>query len=283
MIRLRQQGQAIPEVLAIGIVMVPLFLMIPIMGKVADMNQKTIMASRYGAWERTVYDTAKNSSTAKQEITLIREARHRFFGRNDVYIETLAIPQEKDKARSLLWRTATDKPMLRRFSDVRNRTETDKTKSMVKTGFNVADRVLNITKPWKRTFEETDSIYRSTFSVRVATNELDAFKRGKNCNEGSSSKTLVCIKRHNAIYTDTWNAGSSGTWDDPKPGEVTERVQRMMPTAIDWVQDTGELFKDIIGWVPIFKEAKLLDLGYVDPDRLPADRTGGRIWFKRSQ
>lgn len=269
MLRIKQKGQAIPEVLAIGIVMVPLFLMIPIMGKVADMNQKTIMAARYGAWERTI-----KSPTKKPDDTIRREARLRFFGRNDTYIKTNDIVQEKDAYRSLLWRTADDKPMLRRFSDVKaGRLATaPPAPNFVHYGFRTADYGLNVAK-LERTRKESDPIYRSSFSVSVATNKLEAFKRGTNCGGGSSSKTLVCIERHNAIYTDTWNSGNRGM--------AASQARGMMLTDTGIIKTPVNLIKKSVGSVFLFKEFKLFTPGYVVPDELPADRKGSRIWFQQ--
>ena len=49
-----QSGQALTEFATMMSVFVPLFIMIPILGKVSDLNTTTIEASRYAAWERTI-------------------------------------------------------------------------------------------------------------------------------------------------------------------------------------------------------------------------------------
>lgn len=52
----KQQGQAMTEMLiASAFVLVPLFLIVPIVGKYIDIKQTTISAARYVAWERTVH------------------------------------------------------------------------------------------------------------------------------------------------------------------------------------------------------------------------------------
>ena len=62
-----QQGQAMTEILvASAFVLVPLFLIVPMVGKYIDMQHATVAASRYSAWEATV----KGSS----DMTLV-EAR----------------------------------------------------------------------------------------------------------------------------------------------------------------------------------------------------------------
>lgn len=51
-----QHGQAMSEmVVASAFVVVPLFLIVPIIGKYIDIQQATVSAARYVAWERTVH------------------------------------------------------------------------------------------------------------------------------------------------------------------------------------------------------------------------------------
>jgi len=111
---MKQTGQAMPEFIVFALfVMVPVFLAIPVLGKIADMNQKTVLASRYGAWERTIA-----TPTAKPEATITNEARLRFFARNNKYIQTGEAVKEKNKERSRLWRSISKNydPMLTKFS-----------------------------------------------------------------------------------------------------------------------------------------------------------------------
>ena len=50
----KQQGQALSEfVVASAFVLVPLFLIVPALGKYADMKYSAIQAARYQAWEYT--------------------------------------------------------------------------------------------------------------------------------------------------------------------------------------------------------------------------------------
>ncbi len=52
----RQQGQAIAEFnVTAAFVLVPLFIMIPVVGKYIDMKHSSVQTARYLAWERTVW------------------------------------------------------------------------------------------------------------------------------------------------------------------------------------------------------------------------------------
>lgn len=93
----RQSGQAMTEmVIAASFVLVPCFLLIPLLGKFIDLNHSTIQAARYEAWEYTVWyndvnteapvnAVDKNNSLIampeKSIVELQAEARQRFFSR----------------------------------------------------------------------------------------------------------------------------------------------------------------------------------------------------------
>jgi len=274
LIKNRQSGQAIAEFVVFALfVMAPVFLMIPVLGKIADMNQKTVLASRYGAWERTIATPAK-----KSELTITNEARMRFFARNNKYIKTGEAINEKNSERSRYWRmiSASYDPMLTKFSDVNSKTSTSTPGTATKKLFQAADFAMNLRldRLGKRDFDQTYDIYRSDMSMPVATNSrLDPLKNGIDCAGKKSTKTFLCIKRHNAIYTDTWNAGSRNM--------VVSRVKHNMLTEdpISSAFETG--LKKTLGLLSfMFKEVNWLDLGKVEPDVLPKDRLGGGITYK---
>lgn len=67
-----QKGQAMTEMLvASAFVLVPLFLIVPMVGKYIDMQQATVVAARYSAWETTV---TGSSDTALAEARVYAEA-----------------------------------------------------------------------------------------------------------------------------------------------------------------------------------------------------------------
>ena len=93
----RQSGQAMTEmVIAASFVLIPLFLLIPWLGKYIDLQQSAIQAARYEAWEYTVWynDVATEAPAGavnengsqitmpeKSIAELQAEARQRFFSR----------------------------------------------------------------------------------------------------------------------------------------------------------------------------------------------------------
>lgn len=81
----KQLGQAITEFNVVAaFVLVPLFIMIPLMGKYIDMKHSSVQAARYMAWERTVWFEgstvpANTSAIPKDKKVLAQEAHDRFF------------------------------------------------------------------------------------------------------------------------------------------------------------------------------------------------------------
>lgn len=58
----RGRGQAMTEfVVCVGFIFLVLFVVIPLFGKIIDMKQTNLQASRYAAWERTVWLQSQNA------------------------------------------------------------------------------------------------------------------------------------------------------------------------------------------------------------------------------
>lgn len=76
-----QRGQALTEFcVAAAFVLVPLFLMMPLLGKYMDMKASTIQAARYAGWERTVwYGSSDWEAGGKSDAEIATEVQKRFF------------------------------------------------------------------------------------------------------------------------------------------------------------------------------------------------------------
>ena len=87
------RGSSITEFIIIMAFFVPVMFAMPLIAKYGDIKNKTIEASRYAAWERTVWSGGGDTSSAlsstrndgnrevfKSKIDLRKEIDHRFFG-----------------------------------------------------------------------------------------------------------------------------------------------------------------------------------------------------------
>lgn len=77
----RGSGQAMVEFLiAATTVLIPLFLIVPLLGKYMDMKSTAIQAARYAAWERTVWFGSTDWTAAqKSDVQIQQEVQWRFF------------------------------------------------------------------------------------------------------------------------------------------------------------------------------------------------------------
>jgi hypothetical protein len=82
----RQAGQALTEFLVVSLVLIPLFLLIPMIGKYQDIKHATQLASRYAAFDAVLRNDSDNSW--KPVPTLEAELRQRFFGMPGAAIAT---------------------------------------------------------------------------------------------------------------------------------------------------------------------------------------------------
>jgi hypothetical protein len=76
--RRRDAAQALTEFLIISLVLIPLFLLIPVIGKYQDIGHATQLASRYAAFDAVLRNDSDNQS--KTPATLAAELQQRFFG-----------------------------------------------------------------------------------------------------------------------------------------------------------------------------------------------------------
>ena len=125
-----QQGQAMTELnIVAAFVLLPLFLLIPIMGKYIDIKHTTVQSARYVAWERTAYfpninampedvddlnTISRNNLPTKTDNQLQREAVLRFFGPNNenaVIVSSQSASLNQSNLHTL-WRDHTNQPLI---------------------------------------------------------------------------------------------------------------------------------------------------------------------------
>ncbi|HTT07932.1 MAG TPA: hypothetical protein VMH34_03995 [Gammaproteobacteria bacterium] len=106
------RGQAMTELaITASFVLVPIFLMIPLLGKYIDIRHSTIQAARYEAWEYTVWYASKSDlpdgfglpQPVKDVYETQREARRRFFSDTKIPISDNDRTGWKSADRNLTW------------------------------------------------------------------------------------------------------------------------------------------------------------------------------------
>ena len=109
-----QCGQSTVEFVALGFVLVPLLLIVPLVGKYMDIAQTTAVASRYVAFEGTVRHSSSTDGW-KTDAELAVEVRRRFFSNNDAPIKTDDVAGDFNAHRNALWFDHHGAPLLPEF------------------------------------------------------------------------------------------------------------------------------------------------------------------------
>jgi len=256
-----QSGHAISEVFAMGAVLVPLALLVPVMGKIADMNHAAIESARYASWERTVASEAD-----KSDAVLADEARRRFFSRVDAFIFTNEGPLAADDQRHQLWRDHRANWILRNYNDVSlQTTNSDTPGSAAGTIASLMGGFMNAMGQFNGDGDaalDTRGLYRADINVNVGSIPYSPFDTGTNCAGQQTGETFLCIRRHHVILADTWASRDSA--------EMQRRVRGLVPTS---AFERITQLTDLISRVPVLEEFGRFQPGYVAPDTvLPPDR-----------
>jgi hypothetical protein len=115
----RARGQALIEFLVIALLLVPLFLLLPTIGKYFDIAHATQLASRYAAFE----GMHRNSGTPDgwtPSDELAGEVRRRFFSNGDAPVKHGDAAGDFSAHRNAFWRDSQGRPLIRAIgSDVR--------------------------------------------------------------------------------------------------------------------------------------------------------------------
>ncbi|MHB1372375.1 MAG: hypothetical protein ACYCWL_00630 [Thauera sp.] len=98
----RTQGQSTVEFLLLALVLLPLFLIVPLLGKQLDIAQTAASASRYVAFEGTVRH-GSSLQPWKSDAELADEVRRRFFSVSTAPVKTGDVAGDFAAHRNPLW------------------------------------------------------------------------------------------------------------------------------------------------------------------------------------
>lgn len=255
-----QAGQALTEFLVASLVLIPMLLMIPLLGKLSDVNHTAIAASRYAAWERTV-----STPKAKSDAALQKEIQRRFFEAPGIKLKT----KETDRSVSTtnaLWSVDADT----RLVESSARSVSMKLQPESDGGFAQAGALAALSKISSAlkgkggdamASLETKGMTTARVSVDIASNTL-AFDRGHGCS-ATAAESFACLSRQTAILTDTWDAGEQE--------QVIARTQGFVPASL--FKPAEKLLKALAD-IKLVPEARGFKPGYIAPDAVPGDRLG---------
>ncbi len=265
-----QQGNATVETILVATVMVPLLTGIPLVGKMADINNTTAQSSRYLAWEQTV--AAPNNH--KSPELLNREVNNRFFARPDLQIRTDRETLTADEQNNPFWTGFgynEDEEVNRMITlgeglhtEVRSQTP-DSLAGSLSTGITtMGNAMAHLTGgDWNL---ESQGLYTGSVSIEVAGNSI--FSSGEDCSGEESETVAACVTRSNTIFTDSWDAQN--------PSMAARRSRTFVPAGA--LEPVGNTLASIASLVPFLRDIEGLradgngGFGYVNPNVLPMDR-----------
>jgi len=106
-------GQALTEFLVVALVLVPLYLLMPLIAKYQDIAYQTLMASRYVTFDAAVNNESQNAW--KNPAQLAGEVRRRFFSTPDAPIKTNDTAGNFSAHRNVYWTGPKNEPLIADF------------------------------------------------------------------------------------------------------------------------------------------------------------------------
>ena len=110
--RRHQIGQSTTEFVVLALVLVPLLLMVPLLGKYLDLMQATETASRYGAFESVVHNSTNRWKSSGE---LSAETRRRVLGHPEAPVKTGDVAGDFTEHRNPVWTDHTGRPFVSEF------------------------------------------------------------------------------------------------------------------------------------------------------------------------
>lgn len=240
-----QTGQSTVEFVVLSLVMVPLLLIVPLLGKYMDIAQTTAEASRYTAFEGTV----RHSSSAdgwKSDADLATEVRRRFFSNSDAPIKTNDAAGDFTAHRNTLWFDHRGDPLLPQFA---KNVGVETQKDSMSQPFGALASSFKLPQ---------ENLYTGRVNVNIADiNDLKPF-----------DSIGLTMTRATTVLVDPWAASG--------PNQVTEKVQNAgflfpyQPLEII-AKPLGLLMSNPILAI-LGADSSPPEVGRVDPNRVPSDR-----------
>ncbi len=257
----RQDGQALTEMAILAVVLVPLFLLIPMLGRYTHLQQVSQQAARGAAWEATVVqDYEMSGPDVRQEMMV-----NRYFNAADAPItSTLPEPIAEDtQVGDAMFNTFSDRPLIEHDDPQLQPYE-------FKMHAGMMAEVTSYIPEWlPGEFPPSDN--------GLVTVELVVRPQNLKTADGSAATFLAPFDQINLEFTgthtllvDSWNAAGSGI--NPETGSnrrrsVWNQVKTLAPFSyFEFLGDVGD--------IPLLGDLPIPRIGYGQDvvDVVPEDR-----------
>lgn len=237
----RQRGQATTEFAVLALVLVPLFIAVPLIGKYIDAMQAAEQASRYVAFEAAARNT---SNSWKTEAELAVEVRRRFFSTAAAPVKTGDVVGNFPAFRNPVWSDHNGKPLLENF-------DTAVGVKGERSGLNA----IAATSQYRSALGlSNDNLYTGTVTVKFA--DVAGFE--------PFDKIALTTSRKTVLLADAWTARD--------PTSIRDKIEdsiSMYPIG----KIKGVI--DVFGLLPTLVFDPAMKVGAFDWDIVPCDRLVG--------
>lgn len=265
-----QSGTALVEFVVVMTVMIPLLFGIPMIGKIIDLKQTTVQASRYSAWETTVSPIGRDVNTSSQQMD------ERFFsdgaapiggaeiGPNTLWGPAVASGDGSNQTQPLTGYQADTAIVVSAGSNSAISSGYD---AGVSNGVQYAPGagkgVAHTVGKFVDVIDTTDELFGGDWSM-----DTDGLVRGEASvqMEGNGWLGPQTITQSTVIMADNWSVGDAT--------QARDRVRSLVPAGI--LKPAGQAI-GFLGNVPLLKELKYYGedsgrgvFGHVDMEPLPA-------------
>ncbi len=235
-----QGGASTIEFLVLALASVPLFTIMPLIGKYTDLAQTTEIASRYVAFEGTIRNTA---SSWKSDTELAEEVRRRFYSTSDAPIKTNDVAGNFPGHRNPVWSDYQGKPLLADFkADVSVETKVE-SKHVPAAAVFAGSSGFSL---------DENNLYTGRVTVRPRNVAL--LKPFDNLN--------LVMSRTTSVLVDGWTAAS--------PAVVKSKVEGAGAAAYPIA--LLEALGSTLGQVPPLILDPAMDVNNINPEIVPVDR-----------
>lgn len=269
----RMRGQALTEMAVLAVVLVPLFLLIPLLGKYAHIQQTTQQAARAAAWEATVtYDYEMDRLDRARQRELLIE---RHFGHADAQIATTNETPPEDDVRlgGSMFNTHSDQPLVERADIVLSDYAFEDQPGLVAGALSYFPDWLPGEFPPSRNGLVTASLQVSPQNLRYADGTP---ADGRNFNPFDSID--LEFNASHTLLADPWGAAGAGVQDTAlhtRRRAAYQQVRTLVPsTNVSFLGDALDGLDWVPDILPVIGALKRLRPGYARHvmDVVPEDR-----------
>lgn len=247
------------ELAVLAAVLVPLFLLIPVLAKYIHLRQNNQQAARAAAWDATASPDYALPDRARTQSLLIE----RHFARSDMPIRSQPpTPQRDALLGNVFLNTFSDQPLLER-ADIR----LSAYQNQRRPGF--MEDVLGMFEGLPGSFPPNSKGY-ITAEVSVSPQDLRTSDGRPAAYLAPFDALNLTMTSRQTLLADAWNAAGPGIGGNPHDRSVISQVRTLVPSS--YLGDIDPNLGSAIERIPFIGVIGRLELGHIEPDVIPYER-----------